>query len=125
MCKKCVLFVKKDIFRQKVTVKNANLIIVNFFQMKKKIQRTLFYLYERERCVSSWIFKSKHRKKNRKYFVLSVLFHIYKLGRRRMKKHLNSVKSFSKLFITYESIIVNKYVQGMSEMKKKCEHFCS
>ena len=42
-----------------------------------------------------------------------------------MKKHLNSVKSFSKLFITYEFIIVNKYVQGMSEMKKKCEHFCS
>ena len=42
-----------------------------------------------------------------------------------MKKHLNSIKSISKLFITYEIIIVNKYVQGMSEMKKKCEHFCS
>ena len=69
--------------------------------------------------------KNKHRKRTDDALHHLFFFHIYKLGRRRMKKHLNSVKSFSKLFITYESIIVNKYVQGMSEMKKKCEHFCS
>ena len=63
--------------------------------------------------------------KEQSHQMCSVLFRIYKLGRRRMKKHLNSVKSFSKLFITYEFIIGRKCVPDMSEMKKKYEQKCS